>query len=165
MKWLWIILATISVVVASCLADTNPKDINATIGSISDLQKLAKDHAISHIEVYNLPWFIETATANNADMLKLNAKYKLVISSAETEIGRWGMESSLRKIRLDKRSRAGDLRWGFIFFDRESKEIFSIYATGMCEAGLVQGQLVTFDPAFWLWVKQQFGVAFNQALK
>lgn len=49
--------------------------------------------------------------------------------------------------------------------DREDKEVFSVYASGMCEIGLIQERLVKFDPSFWLWVKRWFGVTFEQDLE
>jgi len=133
--------------------------------NIDILRKLAANRSVSRIEIYNMPWYIESVASFNADTLRANAQYKLSISFAEAQITRWKLINALEKTKEDTRADVGDLRWGFVFFDREKKEVFCLYATGKCKTGLIQGRLVKFDPTFWFWVKQRFGVTFDQDLE
>jgi len=163
MKQLLLFLVIIFLGITQTEAELTPS--KKQIDAIETLRKLAANRGVSHIEVYNMPWYNAASTAFTVDTLKTNAQYKLGIYFAETQITKWRIVNALKNTKEDNRTYAGDLRWGFVFFDGEEKEVFSVYATGMCKVGVMQGRLVKFDPLFWVWVKQRFGVTFDQNLE
>lgn len=146
-----------SIIVVMCVAlnvASGEKLKDESLGSeIERLEKALSQDEIE-LDIYFLPSNVATFKGLNAEELKNQFQYKLVIRNLRNNAMIGELLKNLKASRTRISNSIGDLRWGFVFKDKEGREISSFYADVRLNFGISGGGLkIAYGPSLRTWYK------------
>lgn len=127
-------------------------DMRTAEQHVTNISTALSRNQIGRVEIVQIPRGVATRAAITPEMLERQYHFKLIIRDVFNSARRDRLVEALRSVSVEPRDDATDLRWGIIFYLRNSNRAGALYFDRTGRYGAVNDEPVSFKGEFFSWL-------------